>query len=118
MVADTRPIGLFDSGAGGLHVASAVHELLPAERLVYVADTARLPFGPRPPAELRAIAAELAAELLARGAKLVVVAHYNNSSSNKTIDASDKPGSDMFMPTMQYSVEQVRSQPVTDRAPR
>jgi glutamate racemase len=74
VVADTRPIGLFDSGAGGLHVASAVHELLPAERLVYVADTARLPFGPRPPAELRAIAAELAAELLARGAKLLVVA--------------------------------------------
>ena len=71
---DTRPIGLFDSGAGGLHVASAVHELLPAERLVYLADTARLPFGARPPAELRAIAAELAAELLARGAKVVVVA--------------------------------------------
>jgi hypothetical protein len=39
------------------------------------------------------------------GAKLVVVAHYNNSSSNKTIDAPDQPGSDMFMPTMQYSVE-------------
>jgi hypothetical protein len=52
------------------------------------------------------------------GARLVVVAHYNNSSSNKTLDTPDKAGSDMFMPTMQYSVEQVRALPAGNQAPR
>ena len=46
---DDRPIGMFDSGFGGLTVARAVIDLLPGEDLVYVGDTGRYPYGPRPP---------------------------------------------------------------------
>jgi glutamate racemase len=81
---DPRPIGMFDSGAGGLTVARAVLDALPAERLLYVADTARLPYGPRPAAEVRGFAVELAGRLLDRGAKLVVVAC--NSADSVALD--------------------------------
>src|SRR5258706_15872196 len=47
-VADPRPIGMFDSGFGGLTVARAVNDLLPDENLVYLGDTGRYPYGPRP----------------------------------------------------------------------
>ena len=50
---DDRPIGMFDSGFGGLTVARAFIDLLPAEDLVYVGDTGRYPYGPRPLAEVR-----------------------------------------------------------------
>jgi glutamate racemase len=69
-----RPIGLFDSGIGGMTVLREVRRLLPAEDLIYLADQARCPYGSRSPDELRAIAAACAAWLIARGAKLVVVA--------------------------------------------
>ena len=51
-----RPIGMFDSGFGGLTVARAVIDLLPAENLVYIGDTGRYPYGPRPQAEVREFA--------------------------------------------------------------
>ena len=59
-----RPIGMFDSGLGGLTVARAVIDLLPAEDLVYIGDTARYPYGPRPQAEVRSFALELAWSLV------------------------------------------------------
>jgi mono/diheme cytochrome c family protein len=52
------------------------------------------------------------------GAKLVVIAHYNNSSSNKTVETPDKAGSDMFMPTIQYSIEQAKAQPTAAALPQ
>ncbi len=70
----TQPIGLFDSGIGGMTVLREVRRLLPGEDLLYLADQARCPYGSRSPDELRAIAAACAAWLIARGAKLVVVA--------------------------------------------
>jgi glutamate racemase len=72
--ADGRPIGIFDSGVGGLTVLKAIRALLPAEPLAYVADQAHLPYGPRPAAELRAFAEGIAGFLLQRGSKLLVVA--------------------------------------------
>src|SRR5262245_40600834 len=48
-----RPIGMFDSGFGGLTVARAVIDLLPDEHLVYIGDTGRYPYGPRPQEEVR-----------------------------------------------------------------
>ena len=69
-----RPIGLFDSGIGGMTVLREVRHLLPGANLLYLADQARCPYGSRPPDELRAIAAACAAWLIARGAKLIVVA--------------------------------------------
>ncbi|MCL2653844.1 MAG: glutamate racemase, partial [Propionibacteriaceae bacterium] len=47
------PIGIFDSGFGGLTVARAIVDLLPNESIVYLGDTARAPYGPRPIAEVR-----------------------------------------------------------------
>jgi glutamate racemase len=66
-----RPIGLFDSGIGGMTVLREVRRLLPGKNLLYLADQARCPYGSRPPDELRAIAAACAAWLIARGAKLI-----------------------------------------------
>ncbi|MGH9111897.1 MAG: glutamate racemase [Acidimicrobiales bacterium] len=72
---DDRPIGMFDSGFGGLTVARAVIDLLPAERLVYVGDTGRYPYGPRPQVEVRGFALEIARHLVDdHGVKLLVVA--------------------------------------------
>ena len=72
---DERPIGMFDSGFGGLTVARAVIDLMPDEHLVYVGDTGRYPYGPRPLDEVRRFAHQIT-ELLVRehGVKLVVVA--------------------------------------------
>jgi glutamate racemase len=71
---DARPIGVFDSGAGGLTV---LHECLvttPHEDFVYLGDVARLPYGPRELEEIRRFAGEIAAYLESRGVKLVIAA--------------------------------------------
>ncbi|MGH7457476.1 MAG: glutamate racemase [Longimicrobiaceae bacterium] len=68
------PIGLFDSGLGGLSVAREAQRLLPAERLLYVGDTAHCPYGGRPAAEILARSLAISRYLVSRGAKLVVVA--------------------------------------------
>jgi glutamate racemase len=73
-MADDRPIGVFDSGVGGLTVARAVLDLLPSEALVYVGDTAHFPYGPKPVDEIRRYALDIAAYLVARDVKLLVVA--------------------------------------------
>ena len=66
---------MFDSGFGGLTVARALIDLLPAEDLVYVGDTGRYPYGPRPLDEVRGFAKEIAAHLAAEhDVKLIVVA--------------------------------------------
>jgi glutamate racemase len=69
-----RPVGVFDSGVGGLTVLHELLVQLPAEDFVYLADSARLPYGNRSPAELETFALEIAEELLARRIKLLVVA--------------------------------------------
>jgi glutamate racemase len=70
-----RPIGMFDSGFGGLTVARALIDLLPDEDLVYIGDTGRYPYGPKPLAEVRGYAHELAWSLVKDfGVKAVVVA--------------------------------------------
>jgi glutamate racemase len=68
------PVGVFDSGLGGLAVLIELRRLLPAEELFYFADSAYFPYGSRPPADIRARAGVVTRELLGRGAKLVVVA--------------------------------------------
>lgn len=75
MVVDAAaPIGMFDSGLGGLTVARAVIDLLPQEGLVYFGDTERCPYGPRSPDEVRGFALEITDLLVEEGVKLVVVA--------------------------------------------
>jgi glutamate racemase len=68
------PIGVFDSGIGGLTVAAALRELLPGEDIFYVGDTARVPYGGKSPATIERYGIEIAGMLLAEGAKLIVVA--------------------------------------------
>ncbi len=71
---EQRPIGVFDSGVGGLTVARALMDLLPDERIVYFGDTARGPYGPRDLGAVRTFAGEIVAELAAEDTKLVVAA--------------------------------------------
>ncbi|MDQ3957073.1 MAG: glutamate racemase [Actinomycetota bacterium] len=82
----TRPIGMFDSGVGGLTVARAVIDLLPNEDLVYFGDSARCPYGPRSPQEVRKFALEIMDLLVAEDVKLVVVA-CNSAASNALDEA-------------------------------
>jgi glutamate racemase len=71
---DTRPLGVFDSGVGGLTVLHECLVTMPHEDFVYLGDHARLPYGPRPLDEIRRFAREIAALLERRGVKLIVVA--------------------------------------------
>jgi glutamate racemase len=74
VVSDPRPIGVFDSGVGGLTVARAIIDLEPHEPLIYVGDSARFPYGPKPVEEIRRYALEIASYLVARDVKLLVIA--------------------------------------------
>jgi glutamate racemase len=71
---DPRPIGVFDSGMGGLTVLHECLVTLPTEDFLYLGDGARLPYGPRPLAEIRRYAAEIAGYLEEQGVKLIVAA--------------------------------------------
>ncbi len=68
------PVGIFDSGIGGLTVARAIARRLPHESTIYLGDTARLPYGPKSPETVRRYAREITDWLLAQGVKAVVVA--------------------------------------------
>jgi glutamate racemase len=71
---DARPIGIFDSGAGGLTVLHECLVTMPHEDFLYVGDGARCPYGPRPAAEIRRFALEIASYLEQSGVKLIVAA--------------------------------------------
>ncbi len=73
-MADPRPIGLFDSGVGGLTVLREVIRRLPRESTVYLGDNLRAPYGTRPDGEVRAFSTECLDELTARDVKALVVA--------------------------------------------
>ena len=74
MPACDAPLGVFDSGVGGLTVLSALQRALPLENFIYLGDTARVPYGGKPLEMVRAFALEISHELLRRGVKGVVVA--------------------------------------------
>ena len=78
------PLGVFDSGIGGLTVARALFERLPHEAVLYFGDTARVPYGPKSPETVRRYSAEILAYLLGRGVKAVVVAC--NTSTAHALD--------------------------------
>ena len=84
---DPRPIGVFDSGVGGLTVARALMDLLPDERIVYFGDTARGPYGPRELREVRSFTAGIVAWLADQDAKLVVAAC--NTATAAALDPLD-----------------------------
>ncbi|MBW3661643.1 MAG: glutamate racemase [Actinobacteria bacterium] len=79
-----RPIGVFDSGLGGLTVLQALADLLPTERLIYFGDTARYPYGSKPRDVLRRYSTQIADALLERDVKMIIVAC--NSASAAALD--------------------------------
>lgn len=83
---DQAPIGVFDSGLGGLTVAREIAAALPNESLLYLGDTARCPYGPRDFAEVRRFVLEICAWLEARGVKLIVIA-CNTGTAAALFDA-------------------------------
>ncbi|CUR56382.1 Glutamate racemase [metagenome] len=84
-----RPIGIFDSGFGGLTVARSVIDQLPHESLLYVGDTARMPYGPKPIGEVREYALECLDHLVAQGVKALVIA-CNSASAAMLRDARER----------------------------
>jgi glutamate racemase len=79
-MSDSRPIGVFDSGIGGLTVVKALRDLLPNENIVYLGDTARVPYGPKSPETVQRYGVELAGMLIEKNAKALVVACNTVSS--------------------------------------
>lgn len=73
-MADDRPIGVFDSGIGGLTVVRELLQRLPNEQIVYFGDTARVPYGPKSPATVLRYSEEAASFLLSRDVKMIVIA--------------------------------------------
>ncbi len=78
--AASGPIGVFDSGIGGLTVVKALRDLLPSERIIYLGDTARVPYGSKSPSTVERYSVEIAGMLMERNAKIIVVA-CNTASS-------------------------------------
>ncbi|MBI4811055.1 MAG: aspartate/glutamate racemase family protein, partial [Ignavibacteriales bacterium] len=70
----SRPIGVFDSGIGGLTVVRALMKQLPHENIVYFGDTARVPYGPKSPQVIREYAAQDTDFLVKHNVKMIVVA--------------------------------------------
>ncbi|MQA87872.1 MAG: glutamate racemase [Streptosporangiales bacterium] len=105
------PIGIFDSGVGGLTVARAVLDQLPHEPVLYVGDTARGPYGPRRIAEVRAFALELMDHLVGKGVKMLVIA-CNSASSAVLRDARERydvPVVEVIHPATRRAVRATRN---------
>jgi len=96
---DLRPIGVFDSGIGGLTVVKALRDLLPNEDIFYLGDTARIPYGSRSLATVERYSVQMAEMLVTENAKIVVVACNSASSvalpklkANLPVPVLDLPG--------------------------
>ncbi|MEV8266188.1 glutamate racemase [Microbacterium sp. NPDC076911] len=83
------PIGIFDSGVGGLTVARAISAQLPRESLVYIGDTAHSPYGPKPIADVRRYSLEILDTLVDQGVKMLVIA-CNTASAAMLRDARER----------------------------
>jgi glutamate racemase len=102
------PIGIFDSGVGGLTVARAIIDQLPNESIVYVGDTAHSPYGPKPLAEVRGYALQVMDDLVAQGVKLLVIA-CNTASAAMLRDARERFTDGYGIPVVEVIQPAVRS---------
>ncbi len=109
------PIGVFDSGVGGLTVARAIIDQLPRESLLYVGDTAHSPYGPKPIAEVRQYALDVMDDLVAQGVKALVIA-CNTASAAMLRDARERyagiPVVEVIQPAVRAAVRQTRNKRV------
>lgn len=105
------PIGIFDSGVGGLTVARAIQEQMPDESIHYIGDTARCPYGPQPIADVREFALEIVDDLVEQGAKIIVIA-CNTASAAMLRDARERyavPVVEVIQPAVRAAVRASRS---------
>src|SRR5215471_13846929 len=105
------PIGIFDSGVGGLTVARAILDQLPHEQVRYVGDTAHLPYGPKPIADVRRYALECLDLLVEQGVKLLVIA-CNAASAASLHDARERypvPVIEVIRPAVRRAVAATRN---------
>jgi glutamate racemase len=107
----SAPIGIFDSGFGGLTVARAVLDQLPHEPVLYLGDTARQPYGPKPISEVREYALECLDHLVAQGVKALVIA-CNSASAAVLRDARERydvPVVEVIVPATRRAVSATRN---------
>jgi glutamate racemase len=105
------PIGILDSGVGGLTVARAVLDQLPHEPVVYVGDTAHGPYGPKPIAQVRAHALQIMDQLVESGVKMIVIA-CNSASAATLRDARERydvPLVEVIQPAVRRAVAATRN---------
>lgn len=105
------PIGIFDSGFGGLTVARAVLDQLPHEPVIYLGDTARQPYGPLPIAQVREYALDCLDHLVAQGVKALVIA-CNSASAAVLHDARERydvPVVEVIVPATRRAVNATRN---------
>ena len=110
------PIGIFDSGVGGLTVARAIIDQLPGESILYIGDTAHSPYGPKPIAEVRGYALDIMDDLVAQGVKLLVIA-CNTASAAMLRDARERfteahgiPVVEVIQPAVRAAVRHTKNQ--------
>lgn len=95
-----QPIGIFDSGLGGLTVARSIIDKLPQERILYVGDTANTPYGTKPIAVVRELALQVMDELASRDVKMLVIA-CNTASAAVLRDARERYEVDAGIPVVE-----------------
>jgi glutamate racemase len=107
---DARPIGVLDSGVGGLTVLRAIHDQLPLERTIYVGDLLHFPYGPRYQAEVKGFAFGIIRYLESRDVKLVVIACNTATAAalNQAREVFDVPIVGVISPGAQAAVEATR----------
>ena len=111
MNTNNAPIGIFDSGVGGLTVARAIIDQLPGESILYIGDTARGPYGPKSLAQVRSYALEIMDELVKAGVKAIVIA-CNTASAAMLRDARERygiPVIEVIQPAVRRAVSATRS---------
>jgi glutamate racemase len=111
MLVNDAPIGIFDSGVGGLTVARAIIDQLPDESILYVGDTAHSPYGPKPIADVRRYTLEVLDDMVAQGVKMLVIA-CNTASSAMLRDARERysvPVVEVIQPAVRAAVRQTRN---------
>ncbi|AKK06805.1 glutamate racemase [Corynebacterium mustelae] len=105
------PIGIFDSGVGGLTVARTIMDQLPNESITYIGDTANGPYGPLPIAEVRTHALNIADQLVERGCKMIVIA-CNTATSACLRDARERydvPVIEVIQPAVRRAIATTRN---------
>ncbi|WP_225976625.1 MULTISPECIES: glutamate racemase [Corynebacterium] len=108
---NNAPIGIFDSGLGGLTVARSIVDQLPHESIIYIGDTKNAPYGPQPLSKVRDHSQRIADELVRRGCKMIVIA-CNTATSAFVRDARERydiPVVGVILPAVRRAVSTTRN---------